>query len=287
MQENQISQIPTVDSPQTTVIQTVDEKPKKNNFLVILLSILLVLSLAIAGFFAYQTQKLAKELSGFKNQNLATPTSEPESTFPMYTEPNNPTADWKTYKVNELGIEFKLPKQLGMLENSGKEMAGDTGTQFCMSFVGSLSFSLVKDVYAGSGPCGGGIFNLGTVSKDYSAGRGGGFGDLSGYIKDGVNYSARFVNDGKFPLPSYLISETKNINGVTALRVAGESKMSDYGGEQMELPTLGTPGKGYVGALINISSNVKYTGFNLSMEIKTKEDEIIFDQILSTFKFTN
>ena len=285
MQEDQISQTPTVDNPQTTVMQTVDEKPKKNNFLVILLSILMLLALAIAGFFAYQTQKLAKELSEFKNQNLATPTSEPESTFPMYTEPNSPIADWKTYKVNELGIEFKLPKQLGMLENSGKEMAGDTGTQFCMSFVGSLSFSIVKDVYAGAGPCGGGVFSLGTVSKDYSAGREGGFGDLSGYIKDGVNYSARFVNGGKFLLPPYLISESKNINGVTILRVVGESKMSDLIG--MEMPTLGTPGKGYIGALINTSSNDKYSGFNVSMEIKTDKDEIIFDQILSTFKFTN
>jgi len=285
MQENQISQTPIVDSSQTTVMQTVDEKPKKNNFLVILLSILMLLALAIAGFFAYQTQKLAKELSEFKNQNLATPTSEPESTFPMYTEPNSPIADWKTYKVNELGIEFKLPKQLGMLENSGKEMAGDTGTQFCMSFVGSLSFSIVKDVYAGAGPCGGGVFSLGTVSKDYSAGREGGFGDLSGYIKDGVNYSARFVNGGKFLLPSYLISESKNINGVTVLRVVGESKMSDLIG--MEMPTLGTPGKGYIGALINTSSNDKYSGFNVSVEIKSQQDEEIFDQILSTFKFTN
>ena len=285
MQENQISQTPIVDSSQTTVMQTVDEKPKKNNFLVILLSILMLLALAIAGFFAYQTQKLAKELSEFKNQNLATPTSEPESTFPMYTEPNSPIADWKTYKVNELGIEFKLPKQLGMLENSGKEMAGNTGTQFCMSFVGSLSFSIVKDVYAGAGPCGGGVFSLGTVSKDYSAGREGGFGDLSGYIKDGVNYSARFVNGGKFLLPSYLISESKNINGVTVLRVVGESKMSDLIG--MEMPTLGTPGKGYIGALINTSSNDKYSGFNVSVEIKSQQDEEIFDQILSTFKFTN
>ena len=100
-----------------------------------------------------------------------------------------------------------------------------------------------------------------------------------------MNYSARFVNGGKFLLPPYLISESKNINGVTILRVVGESKMSDLIG--MEMPTLGTPGKGYIGALINTSSNDKYSGFNVSMEIKTDKDEIIFDQILSTFKFTN
>jgi archaellum component FlaG (FlaF/FlaG flagellin family) len=113
MQEDQIPQTPTVDSPQTTVTQTVDENPKKNNFLVILLFILMLLALVIAGFFAYQTQKLAKELSEFKNQNLTTPTSEPESTFPMYTEPNSPTADWKTYTNTKYNFSFKYPFNFG------------------------------------------------------------------------------------------------------------------------------------------------------------------------------
>jgi len=107
--ENQISQTPIVDSPQTTAVLEIDQKPKKNNFLVILLSTLLLVACVITGFFAYQTQKLAKELSEFKNQNLATSTPEPESTFPMYTEPNNPTADWKIYYNTKANYSLKYP----------------------------------------------------------------------------------------------------------------------------------------------------------------------------------
>ena len=36
---------------------------KNNNFLIYLLSILLLISVLIAGFFAYQTQKLVKEIT--------------------------------------------------------------------------------------------------------------------------------------------------------------------------------------------------------------------------------
>lgn len=51
---------------------------KQSNFLVTLLSILLIISCLIAGFFAYQTQKLVKEITKIKNVPtpvaIATPT---------------------------------------------------------------------------------------------------------------------------------------------------------------------------------------------------------------------
>jgi len=115
MEENQISPTPTINSPQTTVTQTVDQKPKKNNFLVVLLSILLFISLVITGFFAYQTQKLVKELADYRLQTTVIPTPEPESTFPMYTEPSpDPTVDWKTYANQE--FSFKYPKDVSLDE---------------------------------------------------------------------------------------------------------------------------------------------------------------------------
>jgi|CXWL01.1.fsa_nt_gi predicted PurR-regulated permease PerM len=54
-------------------VETVKTTPVKNNnnFLVSLLSVLLLLSAFIAGFFAYQTQKLVIELS--KSQTVSTP----------------------------------------------------------------------------------------------------------------------------------------------------------------------------------------------------------------------
>lgn len=73
--------------------------PKQSSFLVTLLSILLLISCLIAGFFAYQTQKLVKELTVYKLQ--------PEET-PIATITPDPTADWKKYTNSELGFSFKL-----------------------------------------------------------------------------------------------------------------------------------------------------------------------------------
>lgn len=74
------------------------EQPKQNNFLVILLSVLLFLSVSIAGFFAYQTQMLVKELTSMKATSTPISTEEPK---------DDPMADWKTY-TNEK-FSFKYP----------------------------------------------------------------------------------------------------------------------------------------------------------------------------------
>ena len=112
MQEDQMSQTPIVDSPQTTVMQTVNEKPKKNNFLVILLSILLLVACVMAGFFAYQTQKLANELR-------IIPTSTPTAS----TEPTaDPTADWMTYKNTSSNYEIKYPAGWKVVNQSAGSM---------------------------------------------------------------------------------------------------------------------------------------------------------------------
>ena len=105
-------EIPTVDSPQTTAVQTVDQKPSTNNFLVILLSVLLLLSVSIAGFFAYQTQKLVVEVTSYREQLTQTPvaTTEPVATnSPIVT--TDPTANWKTYTNEKYGFSFKYPRE--------------------------------------------------------------------------------------------------------------------------------------------------------------------------------
>ena len=116
-------EIPTVDSPQTTAVQTVDQKPSTNSFLVILLSVLLLLSVIIAGFFAYQTQKLVKELTMLKTEPIPTPevTMEP-TTEPVATDSSevDPTANWKTY-TNEKFV-FKYPSTVTVsLKTQGQE----------------------------------------------------------------------------------------------------------------------------------------------------------------------
>lgn len=99
MQENQI----TTNTPNQILNESINqvEPTKPNNFLVILLSVFLVFVLAIAGFFAYQTQQLTVELQEIRNEELVAQTS-PESN-------NNLSKDWKTYINEKLKFELKYP----------------------------------------------------------------------------------------------------------------------------------------------------------------------------------
>ncbi len=86
-------------------------EPKGNNFLVILLSTLLFISLAIAGFFAFQTQKLVGELTLLKTQS--TPIASTESIAePVATNSSmisDPTSDWKVFNNIKGGAVYKYP----------------------------------------------------------------------------------------------------------------------------------------------------------------------------------
>ncbi|MDP3918172.1 MAG: hypothetical protein Q8Q30_03300 [Candidatus Woesebacteria bacterium] len=108
MQEN--NPVPTpVATPEVVI-----EQPKQSNFLIILLSVLLLLSVLIAGFFAYQTQKLVNELK-IKNEELRNvavattePTVEPVATNSASATPD-PTANWKTYTNTEYKYSISYP----------------------------------------------------------------------------------------------------------------------------------------------------------------------------------
>lgn len=105
IENNSLNQSVSNSVPASIVVPANDQQPKTNSFLVILLSVLLFISVAIAGFFAYQTQKLVNELRVMSDESKQTaePTSEPVVT--------DPTVDWKTYKYNDL-FEIKIPQDL-------------------------------------------------------------------------------------------------------------------------------------------------------------------------------
>ena len=91
-------------SPVAPVVtpQVIVEQPKTNNFLVILLSVLLFISVSIAGFFAYQTQKLVKELTVLKAEEKVVSVATEEPLF-------DPTKSWKIYTNNVLKYTIKYP----------------------------------------------------------------------------------------------------------------------------------------------------------------------------------
>jgi hypothetical protein len=99
-----------------TLIEQLNQ-PQKNNPVIILLSILLFISVAIAGFFAFQTQKLAYELKIIRITPTTIPTIMPTiepSSEPVATTKAtpDPTANWKTYKNDQYGMSFKYPSYL-------------------------------------------------------------------------------------------------------------------------------------------------------------------------------
>lgn len=122
MEENNLQTVPTTpEIPQVKI-------EKNNNFLVTLLSVLLLISVFIAGFFAYQTQNLVSELT--KLQPTSTPIVEATPT-------PDPTVNWKTYTDNKLNISFKYPEDLTirMNENGVVEFL-DAKDQFAFNFNG-------------------------------------------------------------------------------------------------------------------------------------------------------
>ena len=102
--------------PEVTVKpQEIKEQiPQKSNFLVILLSTLLFICIVVALFFAFQTQKLVKELTNLKNQTPLpvvsnSPIFEP-GLEPEVVPTNSDVSDWLSYTDLNSGINFKYPK---------------------------------------------------------------------------------------------------------------------------------------------------------------------------------
>lgn len=117
MQENNPVQV--VPEVQPVLIAN-DNQPKTNSFLVILLSILLIISISIAGFFAFQTQKLVKELTALKTEEKVVAVTTPEpTTEPVATESSeaDPTANWKTYTNKVFKFSFEYPSEYQLTDN--------------------------------------------------------------------------------------------------------------------------------------------------------------------------
>lgn len=83
--------------PVTPTPSVLIEQPKSNNFIVTLLSTLLFIAVLIAGFFAYQTQRLVKELT------MKQPSSSPVAT-------NKPSTLTQTYADSVYKYTVKYPE---------------------------------------------------------------------------------------------------------------------------------------------------------------------------------
>jgi hypothetical protein len=108
-------------------------EPKQNNSVVTILSVLLLISVFIAGFFAYRTQSLVKEITKLRTPPVPVITATPTP---------DPTTDWKTYTDDTLNISFQYPGNLTfkILENGVVNFL-DSQNEFVFNFNGIQDFT--------------------------------------------------------------------------------------------------------------------------------------------------
>lgn len=235
---------------------------QKGNFLPII-GILVILFIITLG--AYYFMKPKSQTNVHLQTSTTTPTLQPSPTSV------DETTNWKKYSVKSLGLNYKLPPSvvsLGELQEFVNP--GQKGTQVFISTENSKVISDKK-------------FLMGTTSTDYMAGRGGMFIDLQGFTKQNGKYYAKFVDNKTIELPNEVVTEVTNPSGLQIIKIKGKNYAS---GEGQGLPITGTPGEGKIGALINYNKE-SYQGLAIQMDLNQNLTEQLFDQILSTFNFTN
>ncbi|MBT3249896.1 MAG: hypothetical protein HOA24_00050 [Candidatus Pacebacteria bacterium] len=250
-------------------------EPKSSKLATIFLVFISIFSLFGLFYFYLQTQLLKQQLS-----SLQTSSNYTESTRiipkPTLTPSASPAVDSPLFQIKELSLTFQLPVKL--LKKGNWEtitLPSDTGNNICFHLLPSTSW-LVKSVKAGGvGICSGKYLTINSVSSDFTAGRGGSFTDISGYhIKDGQYFLGLDNSEGERPLTTNSPKEVATSNGLKYLFITGES---------IDNPGQLLPDK-YVGALIN-TSNPKYPGIVIAMELSDQLTVVDFSQILDTLKF--
>ncbi len=189
------------------------------------------------------------------------------------------TKGWTTHTLSKINLEFKLPPefdQLGRL-NEGV-VAGEKGEVYCAAFSPKTSF-LIRNVYAGGIGCNVSSFGIGAASKDFEVGRSIFFTDYRGYTIKNGSYWTGLGEDWQAEIRKDLVKEMTNPYGVKILRVVGQDK------DNSPFPVAGTPGEGWVGAIINLPNGANYPGAIVQMKLTDIYTLELFDKVLSTFKF--
>jgi hypothetical protein len=215
-------------------------------------------------------------LAGIYFLVLSKKTSKPQQQTISQTAPSPSPAlspdlisDWIPYTITPLGLEFKLPPHLN------KPGAIKTG-QVREGAEGGKALDLII-----SDPP---TLAFGARSRDFQEGREYTFLDAWGYnLKDDNYYGIKYISTDEFSeqIPTRLVKELTNKHGIKILKITGENSTL------RDAPLPFNPGKGKIGALVNIPNNTEYRGFAVEMTIGNGLTENEFDQILSTFKLSS
>ncbi len=181
--------------------------------------------------------------------------------------PDGNLANWKTYTNTSLGFSFKYPPELEIQENISGPSEVSSDSKFTLTFKNALQ-----------------DFQMGGITSNFGEGRGGMFTDTRGFLKMDNKLYCLSVGDTKFEIPNNLLKKIySNDKNVEIVLMSGYTDPSNMSGEL----ACNNPGSGYNGALINLRGE-KFKGIGILFRRNSNViTEQIFDQILSTFKFTS
>jgi len=175
------------------------------------------------------------------------------------TQPIDETANWQAYENKEVGFSFKYPASYGDFQISINN--GETGKKFTGNFQNNKYFS------------------IGGITADFTAGRSGYFLDFVKYLYEGSKYYHLMALDKK-----WLVEPVKmmSVDNQKILIVSGNSYVEER--NNIEGPTINPGLNG--GALINIPGRGEFKGVAVWNSDVNALPQSNFEEILTTFKFT-
>ena len=205
--------------------------------------------------------------------------SESEPTFIVETFPGKSVSGGVKYLVDELGVEFIIPPQIEyetLYIGNAKYPLNTYPSRLCISsHTEPLKFFTTchTDGFALTAlSSSGGHFEREEKRLD----------DMKSYILQNGKYFGRYDQDKFIEIVPKKIIEIVNQHGVTILRLVGKDMTITI--RNTTRLANGTPGEGYVGAIINLPNNPIYSGFTIKMRLTDTLTEQVFDQILDSIR---
>ena len=275
-------------------IQPQNIPEKTNGFpkiaLLIGVVIILVLLVGVGGYYLGTKKNNSQPITTYSRSTVPTsptlipsPSVAPKQNVITLIPTTDPGTHWNTYTIANFGLQFSLPPQIYTGQGDFKEAIGNgqAGTEVCFYFTKA---EVASNNNKSGGACwtnDNDLFVAGADSVDFEAGRSGTFMDTLGFTQKGNVYYENFNLNKEDDITSLKPQKADNPNRVSIIKIRGANV-------DPQNPYMGigeTLSNGWIGALVN-TRNTNYSGMGLQMRLTSGITEPIFDQILSTFKFT-
>jgi len=188
--------------------------------------------------------------------------------------------DHYIYQTKILGLEFKIPKitKLSQLiefidKKNSDPQASTLALNYCLT-------DGVKDYGIQSCPIDN--FAISTYTRGESVGKSPVFSDIISFTKGNKSIAVTLFTGKNRDISPSRIYDASNSHRLDILKIIGEKKFSEI--LNHDVTVFGTPGEGYIGAIVNLPDNPTYSGFTIKMKLTDTLTEQVFDQILDSIR---